>query len=78
MACDLTLQENKQEASDNVKFAVRQDGEGQHAFNLAGWCLSVHTQVIQRYGERKETRDQQNAHSHRGEIQGLNEDNHEH
>jgi len=43
MASDLTLQENKQDASDNVKFAVKQDGEGQHAFNLAGWCLSLRT-----------------------------------
>jgi len=43
MASDLTLQENKQNASDNVKFAVKQDGEGQHAFNLAGWCLSLRT-----------------------------------
>lgn len=43
MACDLTLEENKQGASDNIKFAAKQDGEGQHAFNLAGWCLSVRT-----------------------------------
>lgn len=53
MACDLTLEENKQGASDNVKFAAKQDGEGQHAFNLAGWCLSVRTYKEQRYGERK-------------------------
>lgn len=42
-ACHLALKENKQGASDDVKFAFKQDGEGQHAFNLAGWCLSFCT-----------------------------------
>ncbi len=73
-AWHLALKENKQGASDDVKFALKQDGEGQDALTLLGgvclFALKGHRDM-EKEGDKGQTN---RSHPQRRDT-GFNEDN---